>query len=125
MNPYGSITFFYYNDLKKANEFYQNKLQFTKVIDVDFAQVYKICEGVHVGLVDGQRGSIRPSIDKPVMLSLFVQDLNEWYKRIKEKGVEISKPVEPPYLKIRVSMFKDPEGYIIELLEWIMKPYGK
>ena len=125
MNPYGSITFFYYKDLRKANTFYGETLEFTKVIDVDFAHVYKICENVHIGLVDGEKGSIRPSSEKPVMLSLFVEDLDEWYRQIKEKGIDISEPSRPAYLDMRVSFFKDPEGYIIELLEWLKKPYGK
>ncbi len=125
MKPYGSITFFYYNDLKKANTFYGEILGFQKVIDVDFAQVYKICEGVHVGLVDGERGSIRPSTEKPVMLSLFVENLDEWYQQIKNKGIDISEPKQPAYLDMRVSFLKDPEGYIIEFLEWLKKPYGK
>ncbi|MBM3291234.1 VOC family protein [Candidatus Bathyarchaeota archaeon] len=125
MKPYGSITFFYYKDLKRANTFYGEMLGFQKVIDVDFAQVYKICEGVHVGLVDGERGSIKPSNDKPVMLSLFVENLDEWYKKIKSRGVEISEPQQPKYLDMQVSFIRDPEGYIIELLQWLTKPYGR
>jgi catechol 2,3-dioxygenase-like lactoylglutathione lyase family enzyme len=126
MNPpiTGSITFFYYDDLKRAADFYQNTLGFQLVNDVDFAKVYHAGAGTHVGLVDGHRGSMKPTKDKPVMLSLFVDDVDKWHKHLLSKGLKLDPPVEPIYNKMRVLIFKDPEGYTLELLQWLT-PYGK
>lgn len=121
----GLITFFYYDDLAKASEFYGGVMGFEKVIDVGFAQVFKAHGGVHVGLVDGSRGHLRASREKPVMLTFFSDDIDSWYDRLLERGVEIEQPPkEAEYLRMRTMLFKDPEGYTLEILQWLTKPYG-
>ena len=121
----GSITFFYYDDLVEASRFYGETMGFEKVLDVGFAQLFKVYDNVHVGLVDGSRGSMRPAEQKSVMLSFFVDDVNEWYNMLINKGLDLSPPEEPDYLKMKVLIFKDPEGYTLELLQWLKKPYGQ
>ena len=120
----GSITFFYYDDLDEASRFYGETMGFEKVLDVGFAQLFKIYDNVHVGLVDGSGGSMRPAEYKSVMLSFFVDDVDEWYNMLRNKGLDLNPPEEPDYLKMKVLIFKDPEGYTLELLEWLKKPYG-
>ncbi|MCW4048961.1 MAG: VOC family protein [Candidatus Bathyarchaeota archaeon] len=122
----GTITFFYYNDLAAAAKFYGDVMGFEPVIDVEFAKVYKVYNDVHVGLVDGKEGYIKAMEDKPVMLSYFSDDIDEWHRLLVEKEVEIEQPpTEQPYLKMRTMLFRDPEGYLIEILQWLVKPYGK
>ena len=121
----GSITFFYYDDLDEASRFYGEKMGFEKVLDVGFAKLFKVYDNVHVGLVDGSRGSMKPAEHKSVMLSFFVDDVEDWYRRLKDKGLDLSPPEEPDYLKMKVLIFKDPEGYTLELLQWLKKPYGQ
>ena len=121
----GSITFFYYDDLAKADNFYRDIMGFETVVDVEFAKVYKISEGSHVGIVDGNLGSMKPTKDKPVMLTVLVDDADAWHKYLTEKGVDVQGPPrEPEYLKMKVFLLKDTEGYILEILEWLKKPYG-
>lgn len=121
----GSITFFYYDDLDEASRFYGETMSFEKVLDVGFAKLFKVYDNVHVGLVDGSRGSMKPAEHKSVMLSFFVDDVDEWYNILKDKGLDLSPPEEPDYLKMKVLIFKDPEGYTLELLQWLKKPYGQ
>ena len=118
----GSITFFYYDDLEAASRFYGEVMGFSKVLDVGFARVFRVYGDTHVGLVDGATGSMKPAAEKSVMLSLFVDDVDQWYRKLTEKGLELNPPVEPEYLKMRVLIFHDPEGYTLELLEWIENP---
>lgn len=127
MNPEidGSITFFYYDALGRASRFYRDVMGFEKVLDVGFAKLFKVYDNVHVGLVDGSRGSMKPAENKSVMLSFFVDDVDEWYNILKDKGLDLSPPEEPDYLKMKVLIFKDPEGYTLELLQWLKKPYGQ
>ncbi len=121
----GSITFFYYDDLDAASSFYGETMGFEKVLDVGFAQLFKVYDSVHVGLVDGNRGSMKPAEHKSVMLSLFVEDVEEWYLRLKDRGLELNPPMEPDYLSMKVLIFRDSEGYTLELLQWLKKPYGQ
>jgi predicted enzyme related to lactoylglutathione lyase len=90
----GSINFFYYDNLDEASRFYGEAMGFEKVLDVGFAQLFKVYDNVHVGLVDGSRGSMKPTEDKSVMLSFFVEDVEECYRRLKDRGLELSPPME-------------------------------
>ena len=121
----GSITFFYYEDLAKAEEFYGGVMGFEKVIDVDFAKVFRISGDAYVGIVDGEMGSMRPTRDKPVMLTVIVDDIEAWHRHLVERGVEIDQPPrEVSYLRMKTLLFRDPEDYVIEILEFLKKPYG-
>jgi uncharacterized glyoxalase superfamily protein PhnB len=119
----GSITFFYYDDLEKAAKFYNEIMGFEKIIDVEFAKVYKIFNDTHIGLVDGNIGSLKPTEKKSVMLSMFVDDVDKWYRDLMKKGLNLNPPENPDYLDMRVLIFKDTEGYSLELLQWLSKPY--
>ena len=122
----GTIIFFYYKDLAKASEFYENKLCFEKVVDIDLAKVFRVHDNVHVGLVDGNIGYLKYDESKPVMLSWFSDDIDWWYKHLKEKGVKIEQaPERQSYLEMKTMLFRDSEGYLLEILQWLKKPYGK
>jgi len=122
----GTITFFYYRNLKVAAKFYEDIMGFELVIDVEFAKVFRVYEGVHVGLVDGNRGYVKATEDKPIMLTYFSDDIDWWHKHLKDMGIEIEQPPqEASYLHMKTLLFRDPEGYLIEILQWLTKPYGE
>ena len=121
----GTITFFYYKDLERANRFYEQVLGFEKVIDIDLAKVFRVHDGSHVGLVDGNVGYLKYMDSKPVMLSWFSDDIDGWHKHLQEKGVEIEQlPMRQSYLDMKTMLFRDPEGYLLEILQWLKKPDG-
>ena len=112
----GSITFLYYNDLGKAVKFYKEVLGLEITVDQGFAKIFKLHNGGHIGLVDGKKGSLKPSKDKPVMVTLLVPNVDEWFNHLIKKGVETrSPPKDDPDTKTRYFMFQDPEGYVIEI----------
>jgi uncharacterized glyoxalase superfamily protein PhnB len=84
----------------------------------DGARSFKIIDGAYVGLVDGAHGYHKANIIKPVILCLNVEDADAWYKKLKENGLVIEAlPQESERLKVKVFMFKDIEGYTIEIQE--------
>jgi predicted enzyme related to lactoylglutathione lyase len=114
----GLITWLYYRELSQAMKFYENVVGLKMVVDQGWSKIYKIRDGAYIGLVDGEKGYHRPSDIKPVIICLNVDSADDWYEMLKEKGVEIEeKPQESERLKIKVFMFKDPEGYVIEIQE--------
>ena len=120
----GQITFTYYNDLEAAARFYGEVMGFEPVIDVEFAKVYRVYGSTHVGIVDGNLGSIKASNDKPIMISFIVDDIESWHSYLKEKGVDVFQPPkEAAYLKMKTMLFRDPEGYVLEILEFLEEPY--
>ena len=112
----GVITWLYYRDLPRAQRFYEDIMGFKMEVDQGWSKIYKIREGAYVGLVDGAHGYHKASNIKPVILCLNVKDADAWYKKLKEKGLMIENlPQESERLKIKVFMFKDIEGYTIEI----------
>jgi predicted enzyme related to lactoylglutathione lyase len=122
----GMITFTYYKNLLAAVKFYEEIMGLKKVIDVDFAKVYKVTENAHIGIVDSNRGHLKANEEKPVMLTFIVEDIEKWHQYLIKKNVEIIQaPKEATYLRMMTMLFKDPEGYVGEILQWLKKPYGK
>ena len=108
----------YYRDLPGAMKFYEDVMGFELVVDQGWSKIYKIREGAYLGLVDGEKGYHKASDTKPVIICLNVYDADAWYKKITKAGLEIEKlPHESERLKIKVFMFQDPEGYVIEIQE--------
>jgi predicted enzyme related to lactoylglutathione lyase len=114
----GLIPWLYYKDLPRAIRFYKDVMGFEMVVDQGWSKIFKIREGAYIGLVDGEKGYHKASETKPVIVCLNVYDADAWYKMLTRKGVELEEsPQESERLKIKVFMFKDPEGYVIEIQE--------
>ena len=114
----GVITWLYYRDLPAAMEFYESVMGFETEVDQGWSKILKIRDGAYVGLVDGEHGYHRASDTKPVILCINVGDADAWHSMLLEKGLDLeAHPPESERLKIKVFMFKDPEGYTIEIQE--------
>ena len=114
----GLIPWLYYYDLPRAMKFYESVMGFEMVVDQGWSKIYKIRDGAYIGLVDESKGYHRASEKKPVIICLNVLDADAWYDRVVAAGVDVENlPQESERLKIKVFMFKDPEGYVIEIQE--------
>jgi predicted enzyme related to lactoylglutathione lyase len=112
----GVITWLYYRDLPRAMEFYEKVMGFTLNVDQGWSKIYRIRDGAYVGLVDGAHGHHKANNIKPVILCLNVDDADAWHSKLKRNGLRIEEqPRESKRLGIRVFMFKDPEGYTVEV----------
>lgn len=111
-----AITFFYYRDLPAAMRFYEGILGLPLTIDQGWCKIYQICPGAHVGLVDETRGMNRWAAIKPVQLCVRVTDVENWYAYARSVGVKnLSELFVNEELGIRAFVFKDLEGYQIEI----------
>ena len=111
-----AITFFYYRDLPAAMRFYEGILGLPLTIDQGWCKIYQICPGAHVGLVDETRGMNKWAAIKPVQLCVRVTDVENWYAYARSVGVKnLSELFVNEELGIRAFVFKDPEGYQIEI----------
>ena len=112
-----AITFLYYRDLPRAFAFYRDVLGLPLAIDQgDLAKILRIAPGAHVGLVDEAKGMNRWQAEKCVQLCIRVADVQAWYAYLKEMAVDnLSRMFENEKLGIRAFVFRDPEGYQIEI----------
>ena len=112
----GLITFLYYDDLEKAEEFYRDVMGFDLVVDQGWAKILNVAEKAHVGLVDGNLGYHRASSTKPVMITIVVDDVDQWYEHMQRLGIEtLTEPRDNEELSLRMFLLEDPEGYVIEI----------
>ncbi len=114
----GVITWLYYRDLPRAQRFYEDIMGFNMEVDQGWSRIYKIMDGAYVGLVDGAHGYHKANNIKPVILCLNVESVDTWLAKLKKNGLDYEElPHESDRLKVRVFMFKDIEGYTIEIQE--------
>lgn len=121
----GTLTLFYYNDLNGVLDFYKSQVGFEHVADFGYVKILKVHEGALLGLVDGETGSHRPSVDKPVRLVVMVKNIDAWFSKLKDNNVPLDQdePFTGKRMKLKGFTFKDPEGYTIEICEYMTK-YG-
>ncbi len=122
----GMITFTYHEDIEAADRFYGETLELERVMDRDWVKIFKLGADSHLGLVDSERGYLKPSEEKPVMLTIMVDDAEEWHRELTERGVKTNHPPrESDEIHMKGFLTWDPSGYVIEILEFLTKPYGE
>src|SRR6478736_1306 len=89
----GQVTFLYYENLPRAAEFYKRTLGLRQTLDRKWVKIFQLSPTSSLGLVDATSGSHRPAADKPVMISIVVQDVDVWYRFLEGRpSIHISKP---------------------------------
>jgi len=112
-----AITFLYYRDLPAAFAFYRDVLGLRLAIDQgDLAKIMEIAPNAHLGLVDEAQGMNDWQAEKCVQVCVRVADVDAWYAYLGEVGVDgLSRMFENEKIGIRAFVFRDPEGYQIEI----------
>ena len=111
-----AITFFYYRDLPAAMQFYEDVIGLPLAIDQGWCKIYRICPGAHVGLVDEAKGMNKWAPVKPVQLCIRTPDVDAWYAYAQDRGLDdLSDLFINDEIGIRAFVFRDPEGYQIEV----------
>ena len=115
----GQVVFLYYADLEEAARLYESVMGFRRTYSLDWVKIYETNQGASIGIVDEKKGFLKEAKDKPVMLSWVTDDVDGWYRYLKEKGVEIkTEPKDTPETGIRAFIFSDPGGYTLEFFAW-------
>lgn len=114
MNPRYSITFFYYDDLQAAADFYEHVLGLELVLDQGMARIYRIGGHSYFGIVDGTRGHLQAQPHSAALLTLVDEDVAGWHQRLRAAAVPgISEILRGNYCEH--FFFTDPGGYSVEI----------
>ncbi len=89
-------------------------------IDQGWAKIFRINENACVGLVDEKQGSLRATPDKPVLLTLVVDDVNAWHARLSQAGVAgLTEPKLHAGIGVYGFFCEDPGGYMVEIQRFV------
>lgn len=115
MNLTSQITFLYFEDLIKANQFLNDTLGLEKVYDPGWACVYRTGQQAFLGAVQANAGSIQVTNRGGVLISLTVSNIEEVHAHLAEAGYNPSPVKQVKDLALQSFFFTGPEGYPFEV----------
>jgi len=106
------ITFCYTKDLETTADFYENVMGLPLVLDQGQCRIYATGTGAFLGFC--RRIDAGPP--EGVILTLVTQDVDGWYRRLRNRGVTFqAPPAHNEEYRIYHCFLTDPNGYKIEL----------
>ena len=118
------VPFFYYQDLTVAADWYEHTLGLRKVADEGWVAIIEITPTSFIGLVNATDGTLRPTAEKNVLLSIETPDLEAWHEKLTATpGSNITQNIEIGAKgKIEEFRMQDPGGYVVEFFRWRDRP---
>ena len=99
-------------DLGRTAKFYEQTLGLSLALDQGKCRIYKVAREAFIGFCQGEKS---PSADG-VVVTLVTEDVDGWYQNLRDRGVQMEKePCYNPDFKIYHCMFRDPNGYKVEI----------
>lgn len=107
------ITFLYTPDLASTAAFYEGILGLELALDQGLCRIYRTAPNAYLGFCERSGAETDPST---VIFTLVTQDVDQWYEKLKEKGVPFDKaPAINPRYQIYHCFLRDPNGYLVEI----------
>jgi len=114
------ITFFYHKDIDFAVQFYGEIMGFQLVSDQGWAKIFRIAGNSYVGVVTGEGGFHQPQDKNAVLLTVVVDNVQGWYKRLREtQATFLTELQDKPDIQVRCFFLQDPAGYAIEIQQFL------
>ena len=114
------ITFFYHKDIEPAVRFYGEIMGFQLVSDQGWAKIFRIAGNSYMGVVAGEKGFHRPQEKNAVLLTVVVDNAQEWYERLREtEALLLTELQDKPEIQVRCFFLQDPAGYAIEVQQFL------
>lgn len=121
-----AITFFYYRELSKAAVFYEHTLGLELIIDENWAKIYRIGANGFMGIVNEREGFHDVQEKNAVVLTLVVNDVDTWYRTLKQLGVKLLGSVQQKDdIQVRCFFAEDPGGYTLEIQQFLRPDMAK
>ncbi len=118
-----NVIWLYYRDVPRAQRFYEDVFGASLAVDQGFAKVYGSTNSGFIGLVDEAQGLHRFSETKAVNVAFLTDDIDAWYARIQEHGLNIRDPLEDAEsIPVRAFVTYDPAGYFLEFDRFLADP---
>jgi predicted enzyme related to lactoylglutathione lyase len=116
-NITAQISWIYTHDLDSTGNFYAQILGLECARDEGGARLFKTGNGAFIGLCRAfDKRAVEP---EGSMISIVTDDVDAWYQRLRDNGLEVETP--PHRLEqfgIYTFFVEDPNGYIIEFQQF-------
>ena len=110
------ITFCSVRDLDQTAEFWEKIVGLTLVVDQGTCRIYRVAGESFLGFCQRQPGG--QSAD--IILTLVSPDVDAWYERLVDAGVEVD---HPPQTNATYGIYhffaRDPDGYRVEIQRFL------
>jgi catechol 2,3-dioxygenase-like lactoylglutathione lyase family enzyme len=112
-----SITFLYTDDIERLAAFYRDVMELEPVMEQPVARIFRWTPTSFLGVCDLAN---RPRGTEGMMLTFLVDDAAATCARLEAKGVAFDQPLQEFKGMGLISAFlRDPEGYVIEIQEFL------
>lgn len=111
------VTFLYTRDLEKTKWFYEEVLGFELTLDQETCRIYRISDDGFLGFCQREQA---PEVPQGIIFTLVTGDVDQWYKYLLERGVDLEHPpaLNPTY-RIYHCFLRDPNGYLLEIQQFL------
>jgi catechol 2,3-dioxygenase-like lactoylglutathione lyase family enzyme len=107
------VVFLDTRDLRRAADFYERVIGLRLARDQGNVRIYHVCGSAYVGFCQNDDA---PQPAPRVVLTLVTDQVDEWFDRLRQHGVEIVKePADNPPYRIYNGFARDPSGYLLEI----------
>ena len=113
-----TVLWMYYEDLARAERFYEDVMGLTLMVDQGWAKIYPTSATGFIGLVDGKKGMHQATADKAVTVSFLTTDVDAWFEHLKrweeleEFELRHQEVLDEGFVRVFVGY--DPEHYFLE-----------
>jgi len=117
------VTFLYTSDLAGTAVFYEEMLHLPLVLDQGSCRIYRVSGDAFLGFCrqgDDSSEPVEVSAGRTVIVTLVTADVDAWYDFLKAQGVEFEKPpAHHPTYNIYHCFLRDPNGYLLEIQQFL------
>ena len=101
--------------MEGIQRFYEDVMGFDLIADQGWTKIYRIGPTGYFGLVDETRGMHNFTEEKGVTLSLFTDNIDDWFAYLAGRGdIEMRHDEVVDGERYRAFVAYDPEGYYLE-----------
>jgi len=116
------ITFLYTRDLVETAKFYEQIMALPLKLDQETCRIYQVSQDGYVGFCqrDKAPGALSETDTHNLILTLVVPSVDKWVDYLSDHGVALEKPptMNPRY-NIYHCLLRDPNGYLIEIQNFL------
>ena len=110
------VTFLYTPDLAATARFYEDIMGLDLVLDQGTCRIYRVSHDAFIGFCE-RADPVQP---QGIIFTLVTQAVDQWYDHLLAQGISFEKtPQVSTKFNIYQCWFRDPNGYLIEIQQFL------